>query len=179
MAVLHPRNCGLYVISSCRTPHICPDITRVRHICYVRMYTVYIYRLIFGRVIFWLNIHAQVSVEESWPRRDLRFLFLRPGFTMSKAQWWFEWVMSSYLTRKWINGPTWSSNIRQSFFESIISILTHGQVKNMYNMYSMYLRCSVQEQCQDYQLFLSYPRTYWVEGVFDVFQPFIRLFKII
>lgn len=28
-----------------------------------------------------------------------------------------EWqALSSYLTRKWINGPTWSSNIRQSFF---------------------------------------------------------------
>ena len=89
-------------ISSCRTP-IYAQIshTFVTSECilymynYVYIYYIIIYILIFGRVIFWLNIHAQVSVEESWPRRDLRFLFLRPGFTMSKAQWWFEWVMSN------------------------------------------------------------------------------------
>ena len=72
-------------------------------IMYIYILYNYIYILIFGRVILWLNIHAQVLVEKSWPRRDLRFLFLRPGFTMSKAQWWFEWVMSN--GKRWV--VTW------------------------------------------------------------------------
>ena len=94
-------DCMLYQVVG---PPIYAQISPVSHtfvmsecILYIYIILIYIYidRFIFGRVIFWLHIHAQVLVEKSWPRRDLRFLFLRPGFTMSKAQWWFEWVMSN------------------------------------------------------------------------------------
>ena len=96
-------------------PPIYAQISPVSHTfvtseCILYMYNyVYIYYIIIYiysslvEFILWLNIHAQVLVEKSWPRRDLRFLFLRPGFTMSKAQWWFEWVMSN--GKRWV--VTW------------------------------------------------------------------------
>ena len=117
-------------ISSCRTP-IYAQIshTFVTSECILYMYN-YVYIYILYNYIYTHLWSSHFVVEHTCPSFGWKIMaktwssFPFPSARLHDVEGtmvvWVgdvEWqAPSSYLTRKWINGPTWSSNIRQSFF---------------------------------------------------------------